>query len=112
MTHPTREPSELEKIVGDAIAEALDTRAFGLYDYSAYPGEDPPHVVRDERTGEAVFRSLAPEPAEAKYIELSRTFVARAALTAAAQVREGATPVEIDSRQNAMNRLGLRKGEE
>jgi len=72
--------TEMLKMVGDAIAKALDSRAYGLYDYSNYPGDKPPHCVRDERSNEVIFRSSSREKAEERWIELNRAFVARAAI--------------------------------
>lgn len=66
--------------VGDAIADALNATPYGLYDYSSYKGDAPPHVVRYEPTGLAVFRSSSREKAEAEWIRLNRVFVARAAV--------------------------------
>ncbi len=68
--------------VARAISEAQDIDAYGSYDYSAYPGDAPPYVVRDERTGAAVFRSDNPEAATAEWSRLCQAFVARAALAA------------------------------
>lgn len=73
--------SDLERI-GQAIEEAFRTRAFGLYDYTGYPGEAPPHVVRNELTGERIMASWSGDEAEAKYDECRRCYVAQAAIDA------------------------------
>jgi hypothetical protein len=68
--------------LGLVIADAATTRAYGLYDYSSYPGEAPPHVVRNEITREEVFRSHDAEAALREYQRLSRVHTAKAVLTA------------------------------
>lgn len=75
--------------VGEAIATALDSRAYGLYDYSSYKGDRPPHVVRYEPTGAAVFRSSSREKAEAEWKRLNKAFVAQAAIEAMREPTEG-----------------------
>jgi hypothetical protein len=66
-----------------AIEDATNNRPFGLYDYSSYPGSEPPHVVRDEtKNGKIVFRSNTPVPAQLEHERLTRNHIARAALMA------------------------------
>ena len=73
--------SDIER-VGDAIESASKVRAFGLYDYSRYPGEGPPHVVRNELTGERVMATWDEGEARAKYERCKRDFIAKAAMDA------------------------------
>lgn len=68
--------------VAEALERVKNTRAYGLYDYSSYPGELPPHVVRDEIAGKAVLRTNDAVEARTLYEKLSREFVARAAIAA------------------------------
>jgi len=74
--------------VGLVIADAATTRAYGLYDYSTYPGGAPPHVVRNEITREEVFRSHDAEAALQEYQRLSRVHIAKAVLMAMRQPSE------------------------
>jgi hypothetical protein len=68
--------------VGLAIERASNVRAFGLYDYSIYPGEAPPHVVRNEQTGERVMATWDRDEARTKYEECRRHYIATAAIKA------------------------------
>lgn len=76
------------EVVADAIEKARADRAYGLYDYSSYPGTDAPHVVRYEsravkgcEIGE-VGRFADGATARALYEKLSREYVAQAAIRA------------------------------
>lgn len=75
---------ELIETMARAITVAHGERPFGLYDYSKYPGPkaSPPHVVRNERTGEGVFRSYNGDEAEKVFKELTERHVATAAIAA------------------------------
>lgn len=78
----------------ELLAAAIETAScpgregpYGLYDYSEYPGETPPYVVRDFRVrgpghGDAVFSSHDRAEADAVYDRLTREHVARAAIEA------------------------------
>lgn len=80
----------------DAIADAIEKARcpgregpYGLYDYSAYPGSEPPHVIRDFRpglSGRAIGRTVEcfEDAAEARrhYDELTRRYIAKAAVNA------------------------------
>lgn len=74
--------SDLTERVGMAIETASKIRAFGLYDYSNYKGSAPPHVVRNERTGERIMTSWSADAARAKYEQCCREFIAQAAIEA------------------------------
>ena len=65
-----------------AIKKASSERRYGKYDYSEYPGKEPPFVVRDERTGDAVFRSWSRDEAEREYARLCDEHIARTAVSA------------------------------
>lgn len=67
--------------VATAIEKALSRRAYGLYDYSKYPGIEPPYVVTDERTG-FVWRFTDIGQAQRFYEKLVREHVASAAIMA------------------------------
>lgn len=75
---------ELIETMARAITIAHGERPFGLYDYSKYPDPNasPPHVVRNERTGNGIFRSYDEGEAEKVFKELTERHVATAALTA------------------------------
>ncbi len=73
--------------VGLAIERASGTRSFGLYDYTNYLGEGPPHVVRNELTGERVLATWDKDEAWSKYEECRRHYVADAAIKAMDQWR-------------------------
>lgn len=64
-----------------AIKKASSERRYGKYDYSEYPGKEPPFVVRDERTGDAVFRSWSCDEVEREYARLCDEHIARTALS-------------------------------
>lgn len=86
--------------LGEEVAVATNVRAFGLYDYSSYPGFDgglKPHVVRDELArGKAVFHSDDASEARAEYVRLCHVFIGRRA-------------VEI---ARTANSVGIAKGDE
>jgi hypothetical protein len=89
-------------VVGAAIEKAQSQKPYGLYDYSNYPGEAPPHVVRDERTGRRLLTTWDPEEARSLFEELKRFYVADAAIKAMDQWRFAAAgitapPVESKS---------------
>lgn len=65
-----------------AIKKASSERRYGKYDYSEYPGKEPPFVVRDERTGDAVFRSWSYDEVEREYARLCDEHIARTAVSA------------------------------
>jgi len=68
--------------VARAIAGANAERAYGLYDYSGYPGDAPPHVVRHERTNEVLLRTNDRDEAQALYDRLTAEHPAIAAIKA------------------------------
>jgi hypothetical protein len=85
-----------------AIWEAIEAAGcphregpYGLYDYSNYPGTEPPHVVRDFRDprsadwGKAVFRTSDAAAAKTEFTRLTHEHIAmaayRASMEAAAQ---------------------------
>lgn len=71
-------------------------RRYGLYDYSGYEGEAPPHVVLSP-DGETVYRSNDRDAASAEYDRLSRLH--RADFILAALTSSGFRilgPAEID----------------
>ena len=61
-------------------AEEIAGGRFYVFDYSSYPGDKPPHVVRED--GRAIFRTDNPESAQAVYRAAVRHFIARAAIEA------------------------------
>lgn len=68
--------------VAKAIAEAGAHRRFGCYDYSKYPGDDAPYVVRDEIARREMFRSWDHDATQAEYKRLTEEWVAIKALEA------------------------------
>lgn len=79
--------------VGTAIQDAQSDRPYGLYDYSSYPGEDPPHVVKDERTRKEVYRSEDGDVARLIYERLCREYIADVAIKAMDQWRFAAAGI-------------------
>mgnify|MGYP001765988641 FL=1 len=59
------------ELAAEAHAGAVRVGGYDLFDYSSYPGEEPPHVVRD-RYGKAVFRSDDQAAAETEFERLTR----------------------------------------
>lgn len=76
-------PKPFLETVADAIVEAQKPRVYGLYNYSSYPGDMPPHVVRHEPTNKIVECFAEPEPARELYERLAREHVAREVIRAA-----------------------------
>lgn len=74
--------SAMVKRVALAIEDAIAARSIGMYDFTGYPGDGPPHVVCDEITGERVFASHDRDEAQVVYDRLSRARVAEAAIAA------------------------------
>lgn len=68
--------------VAKAGREAENNRAYGLYDYSRYAGDEPPHVVIYEKTRQIVFKSHDHEAARVEYCRLRDEAVARAVIEA------------------------------
>jgi hypothetical protein len=94
------------EVVGLAIEQASKVRAFGLYDYSKYPGDTPPHVVENEITGERVLQSWDKDEARAKYEECCRRYIASAAIKAMDQWRfEAADVIIIAARLRGLSAL-------
>lgn len=92
---------ELIETMARAITIAHRERPFGLYDYSKYPDPNasPPHVVRNERTGDSIFRSYDGGEAEKVFKELTERHVATAALTAIEAAGYAVVPREPTDRQ-------------
>lgn len=74
--------TEILDRVGSAIEHASKERPYGLYDYSNYPGDRPPHVVMYEKNGASVFRSRDAAEARSVYERLCREYIAGAAIEA------------------------------
>lgn len=87
--------------VGRAIEKANHVRAFGLYDYSSYPGDAPPYVVRNELTGDRILATWDQDEAQAKYHECYRHYLADAAIKAMDQWRFEAAGVAISSEEHS-----------
>lgn len=77
------------RAVAAAIKKASSERRYGKYDYSSYPGEEPPFVIRDEKAGSIVFRSRNYAETEREYERLCDEHLARAALSAIGLTVEG-----------------------
>jgi hypothetical protein len=96
-------PDEAFEAIGRAVEAANVGRDIGLYDYTGYPGEGPPYVVRDYRlTGNnRVFESRNAEEARARYDSLAAQYVGRVAVNALLKaLRDGASsrpPVTSDA---------------
>lgn len=74
--------SAMVERVALAIEDAIAARSIGMYDFTGYPGDGPPHVVCDEITGERLFASHNRDEAQGVYDRLSRARVAEAAIAA------------------------------
>lgn len=74
--------ASLVAAVAKAIAKADAHRHYGCYDYSSYPGDAPPHVIRDEDAGREVWRSGDEKATDAEYRRLTEEWVALKALEA------------------------------
>lgn len=76
-------PPALVDAVAKAIAGACGHRKYGGYDYSGYPGDAPPYVIRDEADhGRILFRTADRAAYEAEYKHLTEAWPALAALRA------------------------------
>lgn len=75
--------------VARAIAECGNYRPYGLYDYSSYDGDSPPHQVKNEKTREVLLKSWNREAAESEWIRLNQAYVAKAAIAAMREPSEG-----------------------
>lgn len=77
----------LLEAVAEAIEAAQKVRPYGLYNYTGMdPGDEPPHVIRDElaREGETsvIARYTDRDAAQEQFDKLNREYVARVALAA------------------------------
>lgn len=86
----------IEKMVR-AIEECGQHRLYGFYDYSSYNGTMPPHVVKNEKTREELFRSFNREKAEEYWRNITQTYVAKAAILAMREPSEGMKKFEAAS---------------
>lgn len=82
--------SAVLELIGREISDAAEVRAYGLYDYSAYPemeGGLKSHVVRDEltRKSRVVFESDSPGEARREYERLCAVFIAKRAIAIVAE---------------------------
>lgn len=70
--------------VAEVIAKACEVRSFGCYDFSKYPGSEPPHQVKGELASNSnvYFSYNTAKEAKDKYDELTKNFIARAAIEA------------------------------
>jgi len=68
--------------VSEAIAKADAHRKYGAYDYSNYPGDAAPHVIRDEDTGATIYRGWDSAYCHSEYERLTKEWVARCAIKA------------------------------
>jgi hypothetical protein len=84
--------------IGTAIEDASSDRVVGLYDYSNYPGEAPPHVVRDERTGERILATWDAAEAEALFFKKRREHLALVAIEAIQKAGYSITSLSSDPR--------------
>jgi len=75
----------------EAFAALPHGLCYGLYDYSSYQGDAPPHVVKDP-DGLTVFRSEDPDAAREEYERLSRLHAGKFILRAAEEASRAAGP--------------------
>lgn len=75
----------------EAFAALPHGLCYGLYDYSSYEGDAPPHVVKDP-DGRTVFRSDDPDAARQEYERLSRLHAGKFILRAAQEASLAAGP--------------------
>jgi len=79
------------------IADAQTHRPYELFDYSAYPGQRPPHVVRDRTSDSVVFRSADAAEAVREYERLTNVYAATAILRAMQDPTEGMVDAAHDA---------------
>jgi hypothetical protein len=79
----------LTAAVAKAIARAQAERRFGCYDYSRYPGDAPPYVIRDEIARREVYRSWNHAECQARYVEVEQTYIAECVLGAIVEFYRG-----------------------
>ena len=84
---------ELIEAMARAATKAASTRHYGLYDYSRYPGDAPPHVVIEEKTGRVAFGSDDSKIATAEYERLTRQAVGDSTLDAICAALPGLSDV-------------------
>lgn len=73
--------------VGRAISDALDVphnETYGSYDYSSYPGDTPPYVIKAPGQREVIFRTNDKSEADDLWAKLEKERIAKAALNALA----------------------------
>lgn len=68
--------------VSEAIAKADKHRRFGSYNYSSYPGDAPPFVIRNEDTGAELYRGNDEDYCHKLYDRLTKEWVAECAIKA------------------------------
>ena len=74
--------NEFLERLAKAIEDAGQDRIYGLYDYSMYPGDSPPHQVRDEKTGKVLLFASNHNEAYDYWKKLSREYIVKAVLKA------------------------------
>lgn len=75
--------------VANAIVRAQGERRFGQYDYSKYPGDAPPYVIRDEIDRRELYRSWDHEECSRTFEQIKKVYVAERVLGAIVEFYEG-----------------------
>lgn len=68
--------------VANAIARAQGERRFGCYDFSKYPGDAPPYVIRDDIDRKELYRSWDHAECQRTYEQIGQIYVAERVLGA------------------------------
>ena len=77
-------PQGLIDTVAEAISRAERSQPYALFNYSSYPGSEPPHVIRIDNQ-EVIARYADRHEARQAYEKLCRDHVAQSALVAAVE---------------------------
>jgi len=68
--------------VSEAIAKADKHRKYGAYDFTNYPGDAPPFVIKDEDTGAVIYRGWDGKYCASEYDRLTKEWVGQCAIKA------------------------------
>jgi len=79
---PSPTDPSLLAAVAAAITKAQRLNHYGCYDYSGYPGDAPPYVIKDEDARREVYRGTDHEYCQTLYARLCREWVAEQAIKA------------------------------
>jgi len=90
--------SMVERVAQAILVAQSELKRFGSYDYSGYPGEAPPFVVKDHVAGKELFRSNSGVEASVFYHKICADYVARAAIKAMREPQEPMVTAGVEYR--------------